>query len=150
MSCTGNQLSQDSLASRLVLLTDTLADKGRLHLSWHVIGLWCLLNEAKLGEDWALCYLLKYLLIIIIFFYCGMWDLLVVAFGIQFLDQGLNPGPLLWEHRVRATGPPRSPTFLNLIWCLWELIAYFPEFLKWDCKKMKLSMKVVGKIKALT
>lgn len=84
------------------------------------------------------------------FFYCGMWNLLVVAFGIQFLDQGLNPGPLLWEHRGRATGPPRSPTFLNLIWCLWELIAYFPEFLKWDCKKMKLSMKVVGKIKALT
>ena len=23
-----------------------------------------------------------------------------------FLDQGLNPGPLHWEHEVLATGPP--------------------------------------------
>ena len=65
-------------------------------------------------------------------------------------DQGLSPSLLHWEHRVIATGPPGSPTFFNLICCLWELIAYFSEFLKWDCKKMKLSMKVVGKIKALT
>ena len=26
--------------------------------------------------------------------------------GIQFLDQGLNKGPLHWKHGVLATGPP--------------------------------------------
>ena len=36
--------------------------------------------------------------------------LLVVACGIQFLDQKLNPGPLLWEPGVLATGSPgKSP-----------------------------------------
>ena len=33
-------------------------------------------------------------------------DLFVVACGIQFPDQGLNLGPLHWEHGVLATGPP--------------------------------------------
>ena len=28
------------------------------------------------------------------------------ACGIQFPDQGLNPGPLHWEHRVLSTAPP--------------------------------------------
>ena len=62
---------------------------------------------------------------------CGMWDLccgmqdlqlqhtgsssaacelLVAACGIQFPDQGSNPGPLHWECGVLATGPPgKSP-----------------------------------------
>ena len=31
---------------------------------------------------------------------------LVAAHGIQFPDQGLSPGPLHWECRVLATGPP--------------------------------------------
>ena len=34
---------------------------------------------------------------------CGIF--LAVACGIQFLDQELNLGSLLWEHRVLATGP---------------------------------------------
>ena len=34
-------------------------------------------------------------------------DSLVVAYGIWFPDQGLNPGPLYWEYRVLATGSPR-------------------------------------------
>ena len=35
-----------------------------------------------------------------------------VACGIQFPDEGLNPGPLHQEHAVLATGPPgKSPTF---------------------------------------
>ena len=32
--------------------------------------------------------------------------LVVVARGVQLPDQGSNPGPLHWEHRVLATGPP--------------------------------------------
>ena len=36
---------------------------------------------------------------------CGMQDLLVLACGIQLPDQGLNLGPLHWEHPVLATGP---------------------------------------------
>ena len=31
---------------------------------------------------------------------------LVVAYGIQFPNQGLNPGPLPWHCGVLATGPP--------------------------------------------
>ena len=35
---------------------------------------------------------------------------LIEACGIQFPDQGLNLGPLRWERRVSATGPPgKSP-----------------------------------------
>ena len=35
---------------------------------------------------------------------------LVAAWGIQFPDQGSNPGHLHWEHRLLATGPPgKSP-----------------------------------------
>ena len=33
-------------------------------------------------------------------------ETLFVAYGIWVPDQGLNSGPLLWEHRVLATGPP--------------------------------------------
>ena len=33
-------------------------------------------------------------------------ELLVVACGIQSLNQGLNPGPLHWECGVLSTGPP--------------------------------------------
>ena len=37
--------------------------------------------------------------------------LLVVACGIQFPDQGSNPGPLHWERGVLATGPPGKSRF---------------------------------------
>ena len=37
-------------------------------------------------------------------------SVLVEACGIKFFDQGLNPGPLHWEHEVLATGPPGSPS----------------------------------------
>ena len=36
----------------------------------------------------------------------SMWNLLIAAYGIQFPDQGWNPGPLPWEYRILATGPP--------------------------------------------
>ena len=35
-----------------------------------------------------------------------MRDLLIAACGIQFPDQGSNPGPLHQEHRVPVTGLP--------------------------------------------
>ena len=44
---------------------------------------------------------------------CSTWDLLaavckllVATRGLQFPDQGSNPGPLHWEHGVLATGQP--------------------------------------------
>lgn len=38
------------------------------------------------------------------------YELLVALCGIQFPDQGPNPGPPHWEHRVPATEPPgKSP-----------------------------------------
>ena len=45
---------------------------------------------------------------------CGTWDLrfslrhagsLVASCRIQFPNQGLNPGPLHWDHEILATGP---------------------------------------------
>ena len=40
-------------------------------------------------------------------------SVLVEACGIMPpFDQGLNPGPLHWEHEVLATGPPGSPPSL--------------------------------------
>ena len=44
---------------------------------------------------------------------CRTQDLSVVAGRVQFPDQGSNPGPLLWEHGVLATGPP------------WESLSFF-------------------------
>ena len=35
---------------------------------------------------------------------------LVAAWGIQFPDQGPNPGPLHWKCGVLATGPPGKPS----------------------------------------
>ena len=68
-------------------------------------------------------------------------ELLAAACGIQFPDQGSNPGPLHWECRVLATGPPgKSPTscFCSpknvvlahsihthmFLYCLWQLSHY--------------------------
>ena len=34
--------------------------------------------------------------------------------GTYFLDQGLNPGPLHWEHGILATGPPGKSPLLKL------------------------------------
>ena len=41
------------------------------------------------------------------------WELLVAACGIKLSDQGLNLGPVPWEHGVLATGPPgKSPDII--------------------------------------
>ena len=41
---------------------------------------------------------------------CGMWDL--------SSSYGWNPGPLHWEHRVSATGPPGQSSFLLIFFSL--------------------------------
>ena len=43
------------------------------------------------------------------FFFGGTVQSLVVACGIQFLDQGSNLGPLHWECRVSVTEPQGCP-----------------------------------------
>ena len=45
------------------------------------------------------------------FFLVASCELLVVACGIYFPNQRLNPGPLHWEQRVLATGPPTQPLY---------------------------------------
>ena len=51
----------------------------------------------------------------------AMCELLVVACGIQFPDQGSNPGPLHWEHGVLATGPPGN---FQTFWYFWQTSQY--------------------------
>ena len=38
-----------------------------------------------------------------------------MACGIQFPDQGSDPGPLHWEHRVLATRPPGKSLILYFL-----------------------------------
>ena len=51
-----------------------------------------------------------YFVLFILFFKINLFiwlhEVLVTAHGILFPDQGLNPGPLHWKHRVSATEPP--------------------------------------------
>ena len=49
-------------------------------------------------------------------------QVLVVACGIQFPDQGSNLGPLHWEHRVLATGLPGKPLFIIVEQCIYSLV----------------------------
>ena len=44
---------------------------------------------------------------------CSAQDLLVVACGIEFPDQGLNPCPLHWEYGVSPAGPPGKSVMEN-------------------------------------
>ena len=46
---------------------------------------------------------------------CSTGDLLAVACGIWFPDQGLNPGPLPWEHGVLTAEPPGESRVFILI-----------------------------------
>ena len=80
----------------------------------------CICFQLKDNCSTVLCWFLPYInmnqpqvLVSFFFkhFFClFIWlcEILVAAWGIQFPDQGLNPGPLHWEHRVLATGPPEK------------------------------------------
>ena len=50
-------------------------------------------------------YLFKYFHFLI---FIWLYQVLAAACGIQFPDQGMNVGPLHWEHAVLATGAPRK------------------------------------------
>ena len=61
-----------------------------------------------------------------------MWHarslIFVAACRIQFPDQGPNPDPLHWEHRVLATGPPGRSQ--HVTFCDWFLsLSAFSEFI---------------------
>ena len=69
----------------------------------------CLNMDISLGAYTSWKRTLKKYIFIYLFapgFYLQHTNSLVVACGIQFPDQGSNPGPLHWEHGVPATGPP--------------------------------------------
>ena len=76
-----------------------------------VSSLFCQSNVASALQDLIFFYF--FYLFVFLRFYLGAPDpqlrhtgSLVMACGIQFPDQGSNPGPLPWEGRVLATGPP--------------------------------------------
>ena len=93
---------------------------------------------------------------------CLVRDLLVVACGIYFPDQGLNLGPLHWKHGVLTAGPPgKSPlhvldtnnlptkcianTFLMTNW-IWEArekkeCRITPRILIWGTEWMMVLLK---------
>ena len=54
---------------------------------------------------------------------CGLHNLLVVACGSLLPDHGSNPGPLHWEHRVLATGPPGRSPIIGLL----KLFLMYPR-----------------------
>ena len=63
---------------------------------------------------------------------CSMWDpayeVLVEACGIQFPDQGSNPGPLHWERGVSAFRPPwESLSFFSFVWTVQHVGSLFPD-----------------------
>ena len=70
-------------------------------LSFLVLVIWVFSLFKKKKNYYLLGYTRSYLL--------HMEPLIfVVACGIWFPDQGSNPSPLHWEHRVLAPGPPRK------------------------------------------
>ena len=64
----------------------------------------------KLGSCLFSCFFFFFNIYLFYLFIC-LFLALAAACGIKFPDQGLNPGPLHWEHRVLATGPPGKSLF---------------------------------------
>ena len=54
-------------------------------------------------EEGVLDFMIVLFLIFFFFFGCATW-----LTGSQYPDQGSNPGPWQWEHRVPTTRPPRN------------------------------------------
>ena len=78
-------------------------------LAMNVNGLISVLQTVLLSTD-PLCLFFRNVYLLI-----WLSQVLVAACGIKFLDQGLNPGRLHWEHGVLATGPPgKSPSIMFL------------------------------------
>ena len=64
---------------------------------------------------------------------------LVATHGIQFPDQGLNPGPRHWECRVLATGPP-GKSLTGIL----KFNNKTPWIVKGQMEKHNLSCIIVG------
>ena len=63
---------------------------------------------------------------------------LAVACGTLFPDQELNPGPLHWEQRFLATGPPGKSQVFDLLeptlaYITLDHAASFGYQMSWDC-----------------
>ena len=65
-------------------------------------------------------------LFFILFNYLAVLGL--AACGIQFPEQGMNPGPMHWECGVLATGPPGKSLWLPLITNLYFLNLWMHVF----------------------
>ena len=61
-------------------------------------------------QSHTLCLFVVFLILFIWLrlFFIATYELLVAACGIQFPNQGSNPGLLHWELEVLATGPPQE------------------------------------------
>ena len=57
-------------------------------------------------------------------------ELLVMAYGIWFPDQGWSPGPLHWEHGVLALGHQGSP---KLTLYLFDIVLHTKKITKNTC-----------------
>ena len=64
-----------------------------------------------------------------------------MACGILVPDQGSNPRPLLWKHRILTTGPPGKSWF----WLYLECTLYFEQKIfvdsTWGVRRRKKSRK---------
>ena len=67
---------------------------------YKITGLKIIRKEFYLGQNLIL------VILPCLFLFLQLLQVLVVAYRIQFPDQGLNLGPLHWEPGVLATGPP--------------------------------------------
>ena len=56
-----------------------------------------------------------FLNIYLLYLFIWLFLALAAACEIKFPDQGLNPGPLHWEHRVLASGSPGKAQAVSLL-----------------------------------
>ena len=69
-----------------------------------------------LSLSWFIHFFLKFFFNIYLFYlFIWLFLALATACGIKFPDQGSNPGPLHWEHRVLAAGPPGKSWFIHFL-----------------------------------
>ena len=74
----------------------------------HLLLLTTLRNGSRVGKQWSVtCFFF-----LNIYFYLFIWlhRVLVVACGIQFSNQGSNPGPLRWEFKSQSRDHQGSPS----------------------------------------
>ena len=87
-------------------------------------------SESKFPSTYLLSYLSFFSLIQFIYFIWLHW-VLVTACGIQFPDQGSNPGPLHWQHRILTMDYPRNPSYLGF--------SHIISLKFWSCKNSILT-----------